>query len=271
MAKKRLDLLLIERGLAETREKAQALIIAGDVTVNGRSIDKPGTAIAEDSQIVVAQGLRFVSRGGLKLEHALDALHVSVDGLVAVDVGASTGGFTDCLLQRGARRVYAVDVGYGQLDWRLRNDPRVVVLERTNVRHLTALPEAADLATIDVSFISLRLVLPPVGPLLQKDGRAVALVKPQFEAGRRQVGKGGVVRDPAVHKQVLRRLLAWAPSEGWFVRGVTPSPLLGPAGNREFFLLLARQGNALPEGAVEQVVEEGRTVLAADSSGGTEQ
>ncbi len=270
MAKKRLDILLVERGLAETREKAQALIIAGDVTVNGRSIDKPGTAVAEESEILIAQGLRFVSRGGLKLEGALDALGVAVAGLVVVDVGASTGGFTDCLLQRGARRVYAVDVGYGQLDWRLRTDPRVVVRERTNVRHLTALPEAVDLATVDVSFISLRLVLPAIGNLLKKDGLVVALVKPQFEAGRRQVGKGGVVRDAAVHKQVLRSLVDWARKEGWVVRGATPSPLLGPAGNREFFVLLAKEGPSLPELAVESVVDEGTTVLATAASVETE-
>ena len=265
MAKKRLDVLLVERGLAETREKAQALIIAGEVTVGGRLVDKPGTAVPEESTITVGRGLPYVSRGGLKLEHALTAFGLSVAGMRAVDVGASTGGFTDCLLQRGAARVYAVDVGYGQLDWRLRNDPRVVISERTNVRYLTSLPETVDLATVDVSFISLTLVLPAVVRLLSPEGLVVALVKPQFEAGRQQVGKGGVVLDPEIHKQVLRRLMEWAQREGWVARGLTPSPVLGPAGNREFFLLLARRGHGLGLEAVDAMVDEGRTVIAGEA------
>jgi 23S rRNA (cytidine1920-2'-O)/16S rRNA (cytidine1409-2'-O)-methyltransferase len=266
MVKKRLDILLVERGLVESREKAQALILAGDGHVAGKTVDKPGTAVPADSEIVVSQRLRYVSRGGLKLEHALDALALSPANEVVLDVGASTGGFTDCLLQRGARRVYAVDVGYGQLDWRLRTDPRVVPIERTNIRYLAALPEPADLATVDTSFISLRLVLPAVGRLLQPDGRVIALVKPQFEAGRGQVGKGGVVRDPAVHRQVLRDFVAWATRNGWVVQGITPSPILGPAGNREFFVLLGRRGAGLTADAVDRVVDAGRTVL---SGGGT--
>ena len=264
MAKKRLDVLLVERGLAETREKAQALIIAGEVTVDGRVVDKAGTSVAPESELAVSQGLRYVGRGGLKLEHALAALGVNAAGKVAVDVGASTGGFTDCLLQHGALRVYAVDVGYGQLDWRLRTDPRVITIDRTNIRYLAQLPELVDLATVDVSFISLGLVLPAIGRLLKPGGRVVALVKPQFEAGRRQVGKGGVVRDPAVHKEVLRRLAAWAQREGWAVRGATPSPILGPAGNREFFFLLARAGRGLDEAALAAVVDEGATLVAKD-------
>lgn len=266
MVKKRLDILLVERGLVDSREKAQALILAGDVTVAGKTVDKPGTSVPADSEIVLSQRLRYVSRGGLKLEHALDAFAVSPANEVALDVGASTGGFTDCLLQRGARRVYAVDVGYGQLDWRLRTDPRVVPIERTNIRFLAELPEQADLATVDASFISLRLVLPAVGRLLQPHGRVIALVKPQFEAGRGQVGKGGVVRDPAVHRQVLRDFVAWATADGWVVRGITPSPILGPAGNREFFVLLARRGAGLAADAVDSVVDSGRTVLSGEET-----
>lgn len=265
MAKKRLDVLIVDKGLAETREKAQALIIAGEVTVGGRVIDKSGTAVPEESPIAVTQGLPYVSRGGLKLAHALTAFGLDVAGARAVDIGASTGGFTDCLLQCGALRVYAVDVGYGQLDWRLRQDPRVVVSERTNARYLASLPETVDLATVDVSFISLTLVLPAIARLLSPNGLVVALVKPQFEARRQQVGKGGVVRDPEVHKQVLRRLLEWAQREGWAARGVTSSPLLGPAGNREFFLLLARQSQGLDLTAVDAVVDEGKTILPAEA------
>ena len=264
MGRKRLDVLLVERGLAETREKAQALISAGEVSVTGKVVDKPGTAVDESSALVVAQPPPYVSRGGFKLEHALAAFNISVAGLVAADVGASTGGFTDCLLQRGAARVYAVDVGYGQLDWRLRNDPRVVVLERTNARYLTALTEPVDMATLDVSFISLALVLPAVAGWLKVGGYAVALVKPQFEAGRGQVPRGGVVRDPAVHKQVLARITTWALANGWRVGGLTPSPILGPAGNREFLALLTRGGATLASAAIDAVVEEGRTMLAAE-------
>lgn len=262
MTKKRLDVLLFERGLAETREKGQALIQAGEVSVGGRVIDKPGTLVAADAELVVARGLPYVSRGGRKLEHALDAFRLDPKGLVGLDAGASTGGFTDCLLQRGAARVYAVDVGYGQLDWRLRVDPRVVVMERTNLRYLEALPEPVDLATVDVSFISLTLVLPPIGRLLKQGGWVVALVKPQFEAGRREVGRGGVVRDPSIHRQVLTRLLEWSVNHDWSMAAVTPSPLLGPAGNREFLVLLLRSGPSVSEQAIARVVENETTVLA---------
>lgn len=232
--KTRLDLLILERGLAVSREQARALIMAGEVAVGGQVMDKPGSRVESDATVKVAAQPRYVSRGGLKLEKALDAFKLDVGGMVAVDVGASTGGFTDCLLQRGAARVYAVDVGYGQLDWRLRSDSRVVVMERVNARHLESLPEAAGLATMDVSFISIKIVIPAISRLLREDGYLVTLVKPQFEAGRQQVGKGGVVRDPAVHRLVLEGLVEWGRSAGYGVRDVVASPIRGPAGNVEF-------------------------------------
>src|SRR5512136_1364257 len=214
MQKERLDVLLVSRGLAESRAVAQKLILAGEVFVGENRADKPGTTVAVDSPIRIRAGLPFVSRGGSKLQAALDAFELDVTGLTCADVGASTGGFTDCLLQRGAARVYAIDVGYGQLAWKLRRDPRVVVMERTNARYLESLAEPVDLATIDASFISLTLILPKVYGWLKPDGQAVTLVKPQFEAGRDQVDKGGVVRDPAVHMGVLRRVLTWANAQG---------------------------------------------------------
>ena len=249
----RLDMLLVERGLAESRERAQALILAGEVSVADRPATKPGQLVPADAAISVRQPLPYVSRGGLKLERALDAFGLDVTGLVVLDVGASTGGFTDCLLKRGARRVYAVDVGFGQLDWRLRRDPRVVVMEKTNVRHLEALPEAPDAAVADVSFISLTLALAPVVALLKPSGWIVALIKPQFEAGKEQVSRGGVVRDPAVHRVVLLKVLEWGASAGLFARGAVPSPIKGPAGNVEFlgYLSLAPPGRP-----IEEVVEE---------------
>jgi 23S rRNA (cytidine1920-2'-O)/16S rRNA (cytidine1409-2'-O)-methyltransferase len=241
----RLDVLLFQRGLAESREKARAIIMAGSVVVNEKPALKPGTLVATDADIRVLAGPQYVSRGGEKLVHALDAFALDVRGLTVIDVGASTGGFTDCLLQRGAARVYAVDVGRGQLDWRLRNDPRVVVMEGVNARYLQALPvrqaglpEGVDLATIDVSFISLEKVVPPVVGVLRGGARIVALVKPQFQARRDEVGKGGVVRDTQVHAAVLGRLIAWCAERGLRLLGLTTSPLLGPAGNKEFFLLL---------------------------------
>ncbi|MGI5836574.1 MAG: TlyA family RNA methyltransferase [Chloroflexota bacterium] len=236
--KKRLDILLVERGLAATREQARALIMAGSVTIKGEVFDKPGTKVDETAPLEVAAAPKYVSRGGNKLERALDAFGIDVSGLVAVDIGASTGGFTDCLLKRGAARVYAVDVGYGQLDWRLRSDPRVIVMERTNARYLTSLPEPVDLATVDASFISLRLIIPPVARLLSEGGRIVTLVKPQFEAGREQVGKGGVVRNPEVHRAVLRGLAEWGDGEGYGFQEVVASPIRGPAGNVEFLALV---------------------------------
>jgi 23S rRNA (cytidine1920-2'-O)/16S rRNA (cytidine1409-2'-O)-methyltransferase len=237
MPKRRLDVLLVERGLCVSREKARAAVMAGDVLVDGQPLLRAAALLPEDARIEVAQPPRFVSRGGDKLEHALAVFDLDVRALVALDVGASTGGFTDCLLQHGAAKVYAVDVGYGQLDYRLRQDKRVVVLERTNVRELESLPEAPDLATIDASFIGLEKVLPAVVRLLKPGGRIVALVKPQFQARRNEVKKGGVVRDPLVHAKVLGRVVAWAASEGLRFGGLTTSPLRGPAGNKEFFVL----------------------------------
>lgn len=245
---------MAERHLAESRARARALIMAGSVSVDGRVETKPGSMVRADAEIIVREGLPYVSRGGLKLAHALDRFGIEVAGRVCLDVGASTGGFTDVLLQRGARRVYAVDVGYGQLHWRLRNDPRVVVMERTNIRTLERLPEPIDLASIDVSFISLKLVLPPTRRLLAERGIVVALVKPQFEAGRKQVGKGGVVRDREVHRQVLEQIAAFAHGLGFSIIGVTASPILGPAGNREFLMGLSL--DAADAGAWQAQVEE---------------
>jgi 23S rRNA (cytidine1920-2'-O)/16S rRNA (cytidine1409-2'-O)-methyltransferase len=232
--KQRLDLLLLERGLATSREQARARILAGDVAIEGQVMAKPGALVPDDAAVALRATARFVSRGGEKLAHALDRFRIDVADRVALDAGASTGGFTDCLLQRGARRVYAVDVGYGQLHWRLRQDPRVEVLERVNLRALDSLPEQPDLATLDLSFISLRLVLEPVRRLLRADADVVALVKPQFEAGRAQVARGGVVRDPRVHEAVLASLLDWTAAHGFAVQDLTASPLRGPAGNVEF-------------------------------------
>lgn len=238
MKKQRLDLALVERGLAPTREKARALILAGDVLVAGATETRAGAGIDPATELAIARPARFVSRGGEKLDHALDVFALDVAGAIAVDIGASTGGFTDCLLQRGAARVYAIDVGYGQLDLRLRQDARVVVMERANVREVASLPEQPGLAVIDASFISLTIVLPAAMRLLRPDADIVALVKPQFEAGREQVDRRGVVRDPLVHATVIGRTAWWCVNHGLRVRGVALSPLLGPAGNREFFLWL---------------------------------
>ncbi len=232
--RERLDVLLVERNLAASRTQAQRLIRAGLVRIADQVFDKPGTQVAMDAAIEVQAPPRFASRGGEKLEAALVRFGLDVAGVIAADVGASTGGFTDCLLQRGACRVYAVDVGYGQLDWRLRGDERVVVMERTNARYLESLPEPVDLVTADVSFISLGLILPAAVRWLRPDGQVVALIKPQFEAGRREVGKGGVVRDPDVHRAVLERVAGMAAESGFGLRGLMVSPLRGPAGNIEF-------------------------------------
>jgi 23S rRNA (cytidine1920-2'-O)/16S rRNA (cytidine1409-2'-O)-methyltransferase len=240
--KQRLDLLLVERGLVESREQARRVIMAGEVLVDEEVRDKPGQSFAADVTVRVRNALPYVSRGGVKLAAALDSFPITVQGKIAVDVGASTGGFTDCLLQRGAARVYAIDVGYGQLAWKLRSDERVVVMERTNVRHLTELPDQslADLAVIDASFISLNLVLPATLALLQPGADLVALIKPQFEAGKEQVGKGGVVREEAVHRRVLEAVFQLAELLGLAVKGMIPSPLLGPAGNVEFLIWCRR-------------------------------
>jgi 23S rRNA (cytidine1920-2'-O)/16S rRNA (cytidine1409-2'-O)-methyltransferase len=242
--KKRADVLLVERGLAESRAQAQALILAGRV----RGVDKPGRELDEMTPLDVEQPPRFVSRGGEKLDHGLDALGVDVAGRDCLDVGASTGGFTDVLLQRGATRVIAVDVGYGQLHEKLRGDPRVTVLERTNVRELTELLFAPDLVTCDISFISVRTALPPALRLAKPGWEAVVLVKPQFEAGRADVPRGGVVRDPEVHRRVLRAVAEAAPAWGGEPVGVVDSGLPGPKGNREFFLhLVDRERPTLPD------------------------
>ena len=232
--KARLDLLLVERGLAETRQQAQRLVLAGQVSVDGQPADKPGSLVSVTAQVKIKEGLPYVSRGGLKLAAALDAFRLDVTGWVAADVGASTGGFTDCLLQRGAARVYAIDVGYGQLAWKLQQDRRVVVMDRTNARYLKSLPEAVDLVTIDVSFISLKLIVPAAIGWLRPGGSIVALIKPQFEAGRDRVGRGGVVRDPSLHRAILHDLIDWAAAQGIGLQGLIRSPVIGPAGNVEF-------------------------------------
>jgi 23S rRNA (cytidine1920-2'-O)/16S rRNA (cytidine1409-2'-O)-methyltransferase len=232
--RQRLDLIMTQRGLVESRSLAQRLILAGRVRVNGETAAAPGGLVGADAAVEVSDPPRFVSRGGEKLEAALDRFAVRPQWWVCADAGASTGGFTDCLLQYGARKVYAVDVGKGILDWKLRNDPRVIPMEKTNVRHLVSLPEQIDLATIDVSFISLRLLFPVILGWLVGQGRVIALIKPQFEAGRGQVGKGGVVRDPAVHRRVLEEVLASAVTAGFAAEGLMPSPIKGPAGNIEF-------------------------------------
>uniref|UniRef100_A0A831XES1 TlyA family RNA methyltransferase n=1 Tax=Geobacter metallireducens TaxID=28232 RepID=A0A831XES1_GEOME len=242
--RERIDKLLVDRGLVQSRERARALIMAGQVVVNDHLVDKAGTQVPLDADIrLKGEDIPFVSRGGLKLARALDEFGLDVTDLVAIDVGASTGGFTDCLLQRGARKVYAVDVGYGQLAWKLRQDPRVVNLEKTNIRHLEpdALAELPELAVIDASFISLDKVLPPTLRLVSAGATIVALIKPQFEVGRGEVGKGGVVRDERKHREVVDNIVALAESLGLFVGGITESPILGPKGNREFLIHLLRR------------------------------
>ncbi len=239
----RIDQLLVKKGLVESRQKAQAIIMAGAVFIDGKRIDKPGIKVSESSEIYLKDILpKYVSRGGLKLESALKEFKVDVSKKVFLDVGASTGGFTDCLLQHGAKKVIAVDVGYGQMHFKLRNDPRVRLLEKTNIRYLAPemLNEEIDGAVIDVSFISLKLVIPPVSRLLKEHAVILALIKPQFEAGRKHVGKGGVVRDPKVHKKVIEEITQFCKDINWEVKGYIPSPILGPKGNREFFIYLIR-------------------------------
>ena len=244
MGKRRLDVLLLERGLVESREKARAVVMAGAVLVDEQAAIKPAGLVDEGADLRLVEGPRYVSRGGDKLEHALDTFRIDPAGAVAADIGASTGGFTDCLLQRGATRVYAIDVGKGQLDYRLRVDPRVIVMEGVNARYIEPLPEPVDLIVVDVAFISLRLVLPPALALLRPGSEVVALFKPQFEAQRREVGKGGVIRDPLLHATLIGRFAAWCVREGLRIRGLTASPLLGASGNREFFFRLAPGGAA---------------------------
>lgn len=245
----RLDKLLVDKGLAPSRERAQALVLEAKVLVDGRPAAKPGQQVPDDCLVELrGEDIPFVSRGGLKLVHALETFSIDVNGLTAMDVGASTGGFTDCLLQHGARRVYAVDVGYGQLAWKLRQDSRVVVLERQNIRYLPreAVPEPIHLLAIDASFISLRIVIPAAMPFLVPGGMLIALIKPQFEAGKDQVGKGGVVRDPEIHQRVCDSIAGFCESLGFRLLGVAPSPILGPKGNREF--LLAARAEAAETG-----------------------
>lgn len=266
--KERLDIVLVEQAYYDSREKAKRAIMAGLVLVDDERIDKAGTKISRDAKISVKGAIHpYVSRGGLKLEKAIRTFHIDLKDAVMIDIGASTGGFTDCALQHGVSYVYAVDVGYNQLDWSLRNDPRVYVMERTNFRYT----EPGDLpgpvptfASIDVSFISLKLILPPLRKLLTSDGQVAALIKPQFEAGREKVGKSGVVRDSEVHREVLRSVLNSAVELGFGVRGLTYSPITGGEGNIEFLALLAMDaGNSdvLPESSVASLIEE--TVAAA--------
>jgi 23S rRNA (cytidine1920-2'-O)/16S rRNA (cytidine1409-2'-O)-methyltransferase len=253
-AKSRLDTLLTQKGLAESRSQAQALIMAGNVSVNGLVVTKVGTQVSMEADITIKEALPYVSRGGIKLAAGLDAFGLSPHHAICADVGASTGGFTDVLLQRGAARVYAIDVGYGQLAWKLRQDDRVIVMERTNARQLKALPDPIDLATIDASFISLKLILPVALKWLAAPGKVVALVKPQFEAGKSQVSKGGVVRDKLIHRQVLKDITTYAGQLGFTVLGLATSPITGPAGNYEFLLYLGWQTD-LPPIDLDEAIE----------------
>ena len=243
--KERLDIILVNRGLATSREKAKTMIMAGIVYVNGQKEDKAGTMFDTEAPVEVrGQTLRYVSRGGLKLEKSMEQFDLDLTDLVCMDVGASTGGFTDCMLQNGARKVYAIDVGRGQLDWKLRNDPRVVCMEKTNIRYVTPehIEEAPAFVSIDVSFISLTKVLGPVKALLQPEGQVVCLVKPQFEAGREKVGKKGVVREPEVHEEVIRKVIDWAIGLGFEILHLDYSPIKGPEGNIEYLLHLQNHG-----------------------------
>ena len=262
--KTRLDVLLTERGLLDSRQKAQATIMSGIVFVNGQRVDKVGTAVSNDALIEIrGTTLPYVSRGGLKLEKAMQTFPLTLTGKICADIGASTGGFTDCMLQNGAKKVYAVDVGYGQLDWKLRNDARVVCMERTNARYLTheEIPEELDFASVDVSFISLKLIFPALYGLLRKGGEIACLIKPQFEAGREKVGKKGVVRDPAVHLEVLEHFLIHAKENHFTVLGITYSPIRGPEGNIEYLGFLRKSEE--PDAAVDlqAIVEASHTAL----------
>lgn len=262
--KTRLDVLLTEQGLQESRQKAQATIMSGLVFVNGQRVDKPGTAVPNDAKIEIrGNTLKYVSRGGLKLEKAMAEFPIELNGCICGDIGASTGGFTDCMLQNGASKVYSVDVGYGQLAWKLREDPRVVCMERTNARYLTheQIPQELDFASVDVSFISLGLILPALDGLLSPEGEAVCLVKPQFEAGREKVGKKGVVRDPAVHLEVLETFLHHAKENHFTVLGITYSPIRGPEGNIEYLGYL-RHGQGTPgDFSLPEIVEASHSQL----------
>lgn len=268
MKKIRLDQLVFDKGLAESRERAKAYIMAGSVYVNGQKETKPGTSVAEDAAVEMrGETLPYVSRGGWKLEKALRVFPIDVKDAVCIDCGASTGGFTDVLLQSGAAKVYAVDVGYGQLAWSLRTDPRVVCMERTNIRYVTheQIPEEMDVAVADLSFISLRLILGAVGALLKPEGEMVCLVKPQFEAGKDKVGKKGVVRDPVVHAEVLREFLRYAPECGFGVRGLDFSPIRGPEGNIEYLAWLKKGAESIPEPDIDALVAASHAAHGKDS------
>lgn len=269
--KKRIDVLLFERGLAPSREKARTLIMAGSVYVNNQKFDKPGDTVSDDAEIEVrGSTLKYVSRGGLKLEKAMQLFPIDLNGKICMDIGASTGGFTDCMLQNGAQKVYSVDVGYGQLAWQLRQDPRVVNLERTNARYLTReqVPEEIDFFSVDVSFISLRIILPAVRPLLRDGGQAVCLIKPQFEAGREKVGKKGVVRDRAVHEEVVETICRFALENGYSVLGLTFSPVKGPEGNIEYLVYLEKSDAPVhtADCTPHSVVEESHAALDAKNA-----
>ena len=264
MAKIRLDQLVFDKGLAESREKAKALIMSGQIFLDGKRVDKPGMQVNEEAEIVLhGSSFPFVSRGGYNLDKALKVFPVEPAGKVCIDCGASTGGFTDVLLQHGAKKVYAVDVGYGQLAWKLRNDPRVINLERTNLRYVTSdqVADPIDLAVMDVSFISIKLILPVVKNLLRADADYICLIKPQFEAGREQVGKKGVVRDPSVHRQVIDSVLCSARSYGYSVLGLDYSPITGPEGNIEFICYLKNGLFSEPLISIEDIVQKAHSEL----------
>ena len=267
MAKQRLDVIMIQQGLADSRQKAQALIMAGQVYVDGIKVSKAGSPTDDNSKIEVrGETLRYVSRGGLKLEKAMKNFPISLENRICADIGASTGGFTDCMLQNGAAKVYAVDVGYGQLAWSLRSDPRVVCLERTNARYLSRehIPEPISFASIDVSFISLKLILPPLRTLMEEGGEVVSLIKPQFEAGREGVGKKGVVRDPKVHLEVLEQFLIHAFDADFSVKGITFSPIRGPEGNIEYLGFLSAGRGKVWDGDLKELVDESHTQLEGE-------
>jgi len=267
MPKERLDILLVEKGLAGSRERAKRMIMAGEVLVDGQKVDKAGTTVKREAEIrLLGNDIPYVSRGGLKLAKAMETFGISMSGKVAADIGASTGGFTDCMLQNGAVKVYAIDVGYGQLAWKLRTDERVVNMERTNIRNVTVdmFESPLDFASIDVAFISLTKVLPVAYELLKDEGEIAALIKPQFEAGKDKVGKKGVVRDPAVHLEVIQRIVEFSQELGFAVRGLTFSPVKGPEGNIEYLVWLFKgqaEGSGIEESLPEEIVREAHAAL----------
>lgn len=256
--KERLDILITQRNLAESRERAKAYIMAGVVYVDGQKEDKPGLKVKVSANIEVRQKMKYVSRGGYKLEKAMESYPITLEGKVCMDVGASTGGFTDCMLQNGAVKVYSIDVGYGQLAWSLRQDPRVICMEKTNMRYVTTeqVPDPVAFSSIDVSFISLTKILPSVYPLIKEDGEIVALIKPQFEAGREQVEKHGVVRNPKVHKQVIQNIWEFARGLELVVKGLEYSPIRGPEGNIEYLIYLSKDGSEESLGNMEETIDK---------------